>query len=206
MSGSRKSSTTQSAGCPAQVGERRFAGLHELQIDVVVAEKLRHADLLGLVVLDDQQALAPRLGIGLDPSKRLPEAIGRGRLGQEREGATGQPVLAIFVEGDDLHRNMAGRGILLELAQHRPAEHVGQKNIERDGGRPVLVRELERFGATHRDDHLEPLVVGEIDQNARIVGIILDNQQRGVAGHDVGPVVGQLLGRALFIRGEQQRQ
>ena len=38
-------------------------------LDVVVAEQLAMLELLGGVVLDDQQALAARLGVGLDPCR-----------------------------------------------------------------------------------------------------------------------------------------
>ena len=110
------------------------------------------------------------------------DAFGRGRLGDEREGAARQRVLAVLVERDDLHRDVAGQRVLLELAQHRPAQHVGQEHVERDRGRLELLGELERVGAAHRDQHLEALVAREVHDDAGVVRIVLDDQQDGVAG------------------------
>ncbi len=52
------------------------------------------------------------------------------------------------------------------------------------------------------DQHLEALVAREIDEDARIVRIVLDDQQDGIAGLDVEPVVRDLLDDA-FLRSRQ---
>ena len=49
-----------------------------------------------------------------------------------------EPVLALFLQRDDLHRDVARGRVELELVEHRPAEHVGQEDIERDRGRAEL--------------------------------------------------------------------
>ena len=113
--------------------------------------------------------------------KRGFDALRGRRLGDERESAAREAVLAVLVERDDLHRDVPGQRVLLELAQHGPAQHVGQEDVERDRGRLVLLGELERVGAAHRHQHLEALVAREIDQHARIVRIVLDDQQDRVA-------------------------
>ena len=123
------------------------------------------------------------------------DALGRGRLGDERERAARQPVLAVLVERDDLHRNVPRQRVLLELAEHGPAQHVGQEHVERHRGRLELLGEVERIGAAHRDQHLEALVAGEVHDDARIVRIVLDDQQDAVARLDVEPIVGNLLDR-----------
>ena len=104
-------------------------------------------------------------------------------------------MLAVFVERDDLDRNVPGQRIVLELAQHGPAEHVRQEDVERNRGRLELLGEIQRLGAARRDQHLEALVAGEIDQHARIMRIVLDDQKDGVAGFEIEPVVGDLLDR-----------
>ena len=92
--------------------------------------------LLGRIVLDDQQALAPRLRRNvLILVKRGFEALGRGRLGDERECAARKPVLPILVQRHDLHGNVPRVRVLLQLAQHGPAQHVGQEHVERYRGR-----------------------------------------------------------------------
>ena len=115
----------------------------------------------------------------LDARQRGFDALGGRRLGHEGERAARQRVLAVLVERDDLHRNVPGQRILLELAQHRPAQHVGQEHVERHRGRLELLGEVERIGAAHRDQHLEALVAGEVHDHARIVRIVLDDQQDG---------------------------
>ena len=47
------------------------------------------------------------------------------------------------------------------------------------------------------DQHLEALVAGEVEDDARVVRIVLDDQQDGVAGLDFQPVVGNVLDRPL---------
>ena len=135
--------------------------------------------------------------------ERVRDAFRRRRLDDEGERAARQPVLAILVERDDLHRDVARQRILLELAEHVPAQHVGQEHVERDRGRLILLGQIERVFAAHRQQHLEALVAGEIDQDARIVRIVLDDQQQRIAGLDIQPVVRDLLDRALG-RGRQQ--
>ena len=118
----------------------------------------------------------------------------RSRLGHEREGAAREAVLTVLVERNDLHRNVTGQCVLLELAQHRPAEHVGQENVQRYRGRLILLGEFERIDAAHGDQHLEPLVAGEIDQDPGIMGVVLDDQQDRIPRLDDGAVVGDSLG------------
>ena len=181
MSGSRRSSTTQSHGSCRSIDKRFRAGAGGHDLDVVVAEQLGDAHLLGLVVLHDQQRLRRGLAYSLMRDKAAFDALGGGRLGDERERAARQTVLAILVERDDLHRDVPRQRVLLELAEHGPAEHVGQEHVERHRGRLILLGEIERIGAAHRHQHLEALVAREIDHDARIVRVVLDDQQDRVA-------------------------
>ena len=41
-------------------------------------------------------------------------------------------MLALFVQRNDLHRDMAQCRVQFELVEHRPAQHIGQENIQRD--------------------------------------------------------------------------
>ena len=169
--------------------ERLAARAGGNDLDVVVAEQRRNADLLGFVVLHDEQALAAQPGKLLDPRHRGLHAFGGRRLGDEGKGAARQAVLAVFLQRHDLHRNMARDRIVLELAEHVPAQHVGQEDVERNGGRPILKREFDRIVAAHRDQNLEVLVMGEIDKDARIMRIVLDDQEHAIARRDLRPVV-----------------
>ena len=69
-----------------------------------------------------------------------------------------QSVMPILIHGQHLHRNVAGRGILLQMVEHGPAEHVRQGDIERHGGGVELPRKRERFGPACSHKHLEALV------------------------------------------------
>ena len=76
-------------------------------------------------------------GVGevLEAIERLLQSVGGHGLGHERERAALQPVLALVLDGEDLHRDVARVAAALELVEHGPAEHVGQEHIERDGRR-----------------------------------------------------------------------
>ena len=151
-------------------------------------EQLLDAHLLGGVVLDDQEAFASRRGVRLDSFNGGLEAFGRRGLGNERERAAREPMLSIFVKRHNLHGNVSCLGVVLQLAEHRPSEHVRQEHIERYGGGTELLGQRQRFGAAHRHQGLEPFVAGEIGQNPSVVRIVFDNQQGRIArlhlGHD----------------------
>ena len=53
----------------------------------------------------------------------------------------------------------------------------------------------------HRDQHLEALLARQIHHDAGIMRIVLDDQQDGLAGLDLQPIVGDLLDRAFRDRG-----
>ena len=134
MSGRRRSSTTQSNGFGRDRFERFAAGIDDGDVDIVVAQQVANAQLLAGIVLDDQQPLAARRRVFLDARQRRIQPFGRGRLGDEGKCAARQAVVAVFIESEHLDRNMPGGGILLEMVEHRPSQHVGQEYIEGDGG------------------------------------------------------------------------
>ena len=114
-------------------------------------------------------------------------------------------MLAVFVERDDLHRNVPRQRVVLQLAQHGPAQHVRQEDVERHRRRLELFCELQRLGAAGGDQDLEALVAGEVDQHPRIMRIVLDDQENRVARFEIEPVVRQLLDHP-FLRGNLQRR
>src|SRR4051812_76915 len=116
--------------------------------------------------------------------------MARSRLGDEREGAARQTMLAVLIEADDLHRDMAGQRILLQMAQNRPAEHIGKKDVERHGCRLILPRELDRFISRRCNDGLEAAVACKIEEDAGVVRIVLDDEQYAVAGYDFAALIG----------------
>jgi hypothetical protein len=94
-----------------------------------------------------------------DMASEMPS--GRGRLDDKRECTALEPVLAV-IKRDDLHQDVTRQRVLLELTEHVPAEHIRQENVERNGGGLVLLGEIERVVAAHREQGLEPLVARKV--------------------------------------------
>src|SRR5579871_2516325 len=136
----------------------------------------------------------------MNPAQRGLDTLGRGGLGHERERSAREPVLAVVVERDDLHRNVPRLRVLLELAQDVPAQHVRKEDIERNCRRPVFVGERQRFLAAHRDQHLETLIVREIDKNARVVRIVFDDEKDCISRLYVPPIIRYLLNGTFRYR------
>ena len=77
--------------------------------------------------------------------------------------------MTIVVEREDLHRDVAGQRIVLELAQDRPAQNVGQVNVERDRRRVVIRRKRQGVDAAVANDALEADFACCVEQDARVV-------------------------------------
>src|ERR1700742_5073983 len=103
--------------------------------------------------------------------------------------------MAVFVESHDLNRNVASSGVLLELAQDRPTEHVRQENVERYGAWVMRARQGERIGAAMRDQHLESFVFRQLDHDPRVMRIVFDNQYDAVVWLDIVAVIDDQLRR-----------
>ena len=88
-------------------------------------------------------------------------------------------------------------GIELEVVEDGPAEHVGQEHVERDGRRLELARQgqrrLRRASATMP---LNPRSRARPEQHARVVRVVLDDEQHVVARRDGLAVVGEHFGLA----------
>ena len=75
------------------------------------------------------------------------------------------------------------------MVEDGPAKHVGQEDVQGDGRRIVFACESKGLSAGHSGENLEPLVVGEVSDHARVVRVVFDNQQRGVALLEILPIV-----------------
>src|SRR5262249_41911666 len=95
--------------------------------------------------------------------------------------------------------------VLLELAEDAPAQYIGQKDVQGDRRRVELARQHERLQAARRHNDLEAVVAGDIDQDARIVRVILDDQQGRVAGLQGVAVVRDWLDRTVGEADDGQR-
>ena len=115
-------------------------------------------------------------------------------------------MLAVLVQRDDLNGNVTRVGILLQLAEHRPAKHVGQEHVEGHRRRVELPRQGERVAAPRCHQHLETVVARQIREDAGVVGIVLDDQQRRIARLDLFPIVGDDLRGALRLSNGRESQ
>ncbi len=106
-------------------------------------------------------------------------------------------VVAVFIERQHLNRNVPGGRILLQVVEHRPAQHVRKENIERNGGRVEFAGQSKRFRAASGHQDLETVIVGQIAQDAGVVRIVFDNQQNGILRLQIFAVVGDLLDEPL---------
>ena len=50
-------------------------------------------------------------------------------------------MLTFLLHSHHLHRDVTGRRILFQMVQNSPAEHIRQKDIQRDGSRPKFARQ-----------------------------------------------------------------
>jgi hypothetical protein len=112
-------------------------------------------------------------------------------------------MLAVFVKRDDLHGNVASERVLLDLTQHIPSQHIWEEDVERNRGRLVLLGKLDGILAARCGHDLEAFFMRKIDHDPHVVGIIFHDQEQGLAGREIVPVVGHRLERALGL-GRQQ--
>ena len=115
-------------------------------------------------------------------------------------------MLAFFLDRDDLHRDVPRDRIELEVVQHGPAQHVGQEDVQRDGRGPELAGQRKALGARGGDDAFEALVARQAQQDARVMRIVLDDQQHGFAVDDVVAVVGDTFFAGSAAHGDRQRR
>ena len=97
--------------------------------------------------------------------------------------------MRIVGDRDDVHRDVARAGIVLQAIEHVPAVEARQIEVERDRVGPMLARHLQADVAAHRREHAEVVLAAEIHQDPREGVIVLDDQQDAVAGLDALAIV-----------------
>jgi hypothetical protein len=85
---------------------------------------------------------------------------------------------------------MPCRRIELQIVEHGPTQHIGQKDVECDRGGLVLPRQAQRQLPTIGDDAFETLLPRHSQQNSRVVRIVVHDEQHAVTFMDVIPIVG----------------
>ena len=82
-----------------------------------------------------------------------------------------------------------GSGVLFQMVEHRPAQHVRKEYVERYRCWMELAGQSQSFRSAHGHQHLESLVVRQINQNTRVVRIVFNDQQDWIVGLQIRAVV-----------------
>ena len=90
---------------------------------------------------------------------------------------------------DDVHRDVARAGVVLQPIEDVPAVKSRQVEIQRDRIGTMLAGHLQADVAAHRGQHAEVVFAPEIHQDARKRMIVLDDEQDPVAGLDALAIV-----------------
>ena len=77
----------------------------------------------------------------------LQHVAGLDRLAEHALRAALQAALGLIDRGDDVHRNVPQRRIVLQPLEHAPAVDVRQRDVEQDGVRLVVAGQRNRRGA-----------------------------------------------------------
>src|SRR5438093_486882 len=98
----RTSSSTTNTLLPTRSSAERWQGFRPSagrdDVDVIVTQKVRDAQPLGVIVFNHQQVLAVRLGVFLDSRKGGVETFRRCGFAHKRKGPPGQSVMPVFVQ------------------------------------------------------------------------------------------------------------
>ena len=106
-----------------------------------------------------------------------------------------ESVLALLFDRQHLNRDMPGCRIQLQIVEDRPAEHIRQEDVQRDGRWSILSGQAQRRLAAMRDDSLESFVARHSEQDTRVMRIVVDDEQDTVAFDNVIAIVGNQLFR-----------
>ena len=131
MSGNRKSRITQSNLLSRKASKRSRSRCRRRNFNVIVTQQFDDALALDLVVFNDQQAAPARLRVFDTRSKAFFSSPVVAGLMRYEKCAVPEALQALLLDADDLYRDMPRRGILFQMVQHGPAEHIRQENIER---------------------------------------------------------------------------
>ena len=173
----------------AQLGHRFFARADGNCLNVTLSDQFLDALLRDRIVFDNQQALDAALNEAFDPSERIAELFRSRWFVFERHRSHLQPALAFFSDGDDVHRDMPCVLRMLQTVEHTPSVHARQLYIQSDCRGRVLASQRQPGVAACGDNRLETALACHLHDDFREIQVVLDNQQRAVAGLDTGTIV-----------------
>ena len=153
-------------------------------LHALLVEQLADAFMLDGAVLHHQQA--PHIGLdgGFDLGEGAEHLLLADRLGEEVDGAQVQRFLAFVLAGQEVHRNILGAGVRLELLHHLPAVDAGQPDIENNGAGPVAARVLETGFTVMADVAFQAVIRRQVHQYVGELAVVLDHQHGLFADHE----------------------
>src|SRR5262245_27220954 len=116
-----------------------------------------------------------RRNVCLDAIDCLFQILCRRGFDEVRESSMRQTMLTFLLHGQHLHRYMASQRIQFQAVEYRPAEHIWKKDIQRNGGRPVLPDHVQSHLSTICNDALEAFIMREPEQYPPTVRIVVDD-------------------------------
>ena len=130
--------------CILRLPERLLAGGDRRRQDAaVVADEFGRRFPPLLVAVHQQQQVRRLPAPTLNPVERLAQSVGVLGLLQVRFGSERQAAPVILIHRYDVDRDVAGRRIVLQPAQHQPAGHIGQPDVQSDRGGPQLASQVQ---------------------------------------------------------------
>jgi hypothetical protein len=113
------------------------------------------------------------------------------------ERAVPQALHALVFHADDLHWDVAGGRVLLQMIQHGPTEHVRQKNIQHDRQWIELAGQRPSVSAVGGDHAFESFVSDHVQQDPAEMGIVLYYENNRITGQHGFAVI---IDRFHFLR------
>ena len=114
-------------------------------------------------------------------------------------------MVTIFVQREHLDGNVARGGILLQMAQYRPAKHIWQKNIEHDGAGSEFTRQRSSEGALHRYHPFETALPHQLQQQTGKMRIVFNDEDDRIARQDRFAINADLFGLHRLLDNERPR-
>src|SRR5690606_29233373 len=180
-------------GIDPQLLQALGGGTRAHRLNIARTQQKSQALQLGLVVLDDQD-LAHTLGQPhLKLLQRIGELVALDRLQHVADRAIGERHLRVVARRDDMNGDVAGTHIALQSIKDGEAGMVRQSHIEHNRMGQVLAGEQYAFLRRLCHQALEAQFMGEIDQNAREIRIILDGEDNAAAAAQMFAVIVYLL-------------
>jgi len=133
---------------------------------------------LNLVVFDEQQVFNRAFDEILQLFEGLIEGFFSFGFGEKAERALGPGGFRIFINRDDVNRDVTSGEVHFESVQHAPAIHVWQMDIKGDGRRLKVPHHGESVSSALRHNALKAFFMRHFEKDTPVIGVILDNENR----------------------------